>query len=150
MNDIIDLETAIAIAILVLAFAIAIVMYWSVKVSKQLSIALFSAIFFGVAVAMIIWLGFTQQAFETIGLMAFALLVFWLRSAKSIADTARARGQLKDKLSHGKYSTCEVCGSKKLTYHKTPKNPGQLLLGGLTCDNCGAEINIPLDVLWSR
>ena len=144
------LETAIGIAIVVLAFVIVIGMYWSVKVSKQLSIVLFSVIFFGVAVAMIVWLGLTQQAFQNIGLIAFALFVFWLRSAKVIADTAKARGQLQDRLSHGKYSTCEVCGSKKLTYHRTPKNSGQLLLGGLTCDNCGAEINVPLDVLWSR
>jgi hypothetical protein len=125
-------------------------MFWSIKVSKRLSMVVFSVIFFGIAVAMVVWQGFTQQTFENIGVIAVVLFVMWLRFSKSIAETAIARGQLKDRLSQGKYSTCGVCGSKKLTYHRTPKNASQLLLGGLTCENCGAEINVPFDIFMSR
>ena len=144
------MDTAIGIAIVVSVFGMIIFMFWSVSVSKQLSIVVFSVIFLVIAVAMVAWQGFTQQAFENIGFIALALFVMWLRFSKSIADTARARGQLKDRLSQGKYSTCEVCGSKKLTYHRKPKNASQLLLGGLTCDNCGTEINVPFDIFFAR
>jgi len=140
--------TAIAIAVAV--FAVMMVMFWSASVSKRLSIVVFSVIFLGIATAMIIWQGFTQQAFENIGVVAFVLFIVWARFSKSIADTARARGQLKDRLSEGKYLTCGVCGSKKFTYHRMPKNVSQLLLGGLTCDNCGAEINVPISLLLPR
>jgi hypothetical protein len=144
------METTIAIAIVVLIFTMVIVMFWSIKVSKRLSIVVFSVIFFGIAIAMVVWQGFTQQTFENIGVIAVVLFVMWLRFSKSIAETAIARGQLKDRLSQGKYSTCGVCGSKKLTYHRIPKNASQLLLGGLTCENCGVEINVPFDVFMPR
>jgi hypothetical protein len=135
--------------IVVLVLAVFIVMFWSISVSKQLSIVVFSVIFFGIAIAMVVK-HFTQQAFANIGVIAFVLFVIWLRFSKSIGDTARARGQLKDRLSQGKYSTCGICGSKNLTYHRTPKNVSQLLLGGLTCENCGAEINVPLELFMPR
>jgi hypothetical protein len=144
------METAIAIAIVVLIVITVLVMFWSVSVSRQLSIVAFSVIFSGVAIVMIIWQGFTQQAFENIGFVALGLFVMWLRFSKNIADTARARGQVQDGISQGKYSTCDVCGSKKLTYHRMPKNVSQLLLGGLTCENCGTEINVPFDVFMPK
>jgi hypothetical protein len=145
-----NMETTIAIAVVVLVFAVVLVMFWSASVSKQLSAVVFSTIFFVIAVVMIVWQGFTQQVFRDIGFIALALFVIWLRFSKSIADTARARGQLKDRLSQGKYATCEVCGSKNLTYHRVPKNASQLLLGGLTCNNCGTEINVPFDIFLAR
>ena len=144
------METIIAITISVLVIAAVIVMFWSVSVSKQLSVRVFSAIFVIATIAMLIWQGFSLQAFQGIGLVAFMLFLMWFRFSKSIADTARARGQLKSRLSQGKHSTCSICGSKKLTYHRMPKNVSQLLLGGLTCENCGAEINVPFDIFVPR
>ena len=138
------------LAIVFLVVVAVAVMFWSTTVSKRLSITVFSVIFLGVAIAMILWQGFTRQTIENIGGAAFILFIMWLRFSKSTADTARASEQLKDKLSQGRYSTCNVCGSKKLTYHRAPKNIGQLLLGGLTCENCGAEIDVPLNVFTPK
>ncbi len=137
-------------AIVFLVITTVVVMFWSTTVSKRLSVIVFVVIFFGVAIAIILWQGFTQQAMENTGGAAFILFIMWIRFSKSTADTARAREQLKDKLSQGKYSTCKVCGSKKLTYHRTPKNVSQFLLGGLTCENCGAELDVPLNIFMSR
>lgn len=123
-----------------------LVLFWSVKVSKRSSVTRFSIIFLGLAAAFIGWQGFTQQAFENIANLAFIFFVMWFRFSKSIADTARARDQLKNKLSQEKYSTCKVCSSKKLTYHRKPKNVSQLFLGGLTCENCGAELDVSLNI----
>jgi hypothetical protein len=133
------------IVIVLIIVTMILVMFWSIKVSKRFSVTLFGTIFLGIAVAIISWQGFTQQAFENIGFIAIGFLVMWLRLSKSIADTARARNWLEDRLRQSKYSNCEVCG-KKLSYHRTPKNASQLLLGGLTCENCGAEFDVPFDV----
>ena len=137
-------------AIILIFIAAMVAMFWSVNVSKRLSVVVFSVIFFGIAITTIIVQGFTELAFKNIGFFAVALFVGWVRLSKSTADTARAREQLKDRLSQGKYSSCKVCGSKKLTYHRTPKSVSQLLLGGLTCDNCGVEINVPFDIFLPR
>ena len=137
------------IAIVLLVIIVMVVMFWSVKVSKRLSVTLFSLIFLGLAVAMISWQGLTQETFKNIGVIGFVLLVMWLRVAKSIADTARARGQLEGRLAQSKYSTCEVCG-KKLSYHRVPKNLSQVLFGGLSCENCGAEYAVPFEVFLPK
>src|SRR5262245_65514174 len=83
------------IVIVLLVITMVGVLFWSVKVSKRLSVIVFSTIFLGIAVAIIIWQGFTQRAFENIGFIALMLFVGWLRFSKSIADTARARAFLK-------------------------------------------------------
>ena len=139
----------IAIAIGLLITTIVAVMFWSVKVSKRLSIVVFSVIFFGIAVAIIIWQGFTQQAFENIGVVALILFIGWVRFSKSIAETARVRGEFVDRLSQKKRHKCKVCG-QKLSYHRVPKKLSQLLLGGLTCENCGAEYNVPSNLFMPR
>ena len=144
------MKTVIFIAIVLFGSAIIIGLFWIVRVSRRLSIMVFSFIFVCIAVAEISWQGFTQQAVDSIVAAAFILTIGWLRISKSVADTAWARGQLKDRLSRGKYAACSKCGSQKLTYHRMPKNVRQLILGGLTCENCGAEVNIPLDIVFSR
>ena len=141
--------SAMEIAIVLIVISMVVVMFWSVKVSKRLSVTLFSLIFLGIAVAMISWQGLTQETFKNIAVIGFVLLVMWLRLAKSIADTARARGQVETRLVQSKYSTCEVCG-KKLSYHRAPKNLSQILFGGLSCENCGAEYAVPFDVFLSK
>jgi hypothetical protein len=138
------------VLIVFLIIAIMAVMFWSTSVSRQLSIAVFSVIFLGIAIAMLAWQGFTQEAFGNIGLSALVLFLVWLRFSKSIADTARAREQLKVNLSRGRHSACEVCGIKKLTYHRKPKNMSQLLIGGFTCEKCGTELDVTLDMLTQR
>jgi hypothetical protein len=131
------------IAIVLLIITIIGVMFWSVTVSRHFSIMVFTVIFIGVAIAMILWQGFTQQAFENLGVLAFIFLIGWLRFSKSIAETSAARSGLEEN------STCEICG-QKLSYHRMPKNVGQLLLGGLTCKNCGAEFDVSLDRLMPK
>jgi hypothetical protein len=140
------MEVVIILAIII----VMALMFYTVKVSKRWSVVFFIVVYI-VANALIInmW-GITEHTGENILFTGFAFLVIWLRINKSFADTASAREQLKDRLSQGKYSTFEVCGSKKITYHRTPKNIGQLLLGGLTCENCGAEIDVPLDVFMPK
>jgi hypothetical protein len=139
------MEVAIVLIIVIMGG----VLFWSVKVSKRLSVMIFSLTFLGIAVTMIVWQGFTQQALENIGFIALGLLAIWLRFSKNMADAARARSWLEDKLSQSKYSTCEVCG-KKMSYHRTPKNPSQLLFGGLTCENCGAEFDVPFGAFMQK
>jgi hypothetical protein len=103
----------------------------------------------GIAIAIVIWQGFTQQAFEFVGILALALFITWARFSKSIADTTRARNFLENNLSRKNYDTCKICG-KKLSFHRKPKNLSQLLSGGLTCENCGAEFNVPFDAFFPR
>ena len=137
------------IAIVLIVITMVAVMFWSIKVSTRLSVTLFSLIFLGLAVTMIGWQGLTQETLKNIGVMGLILLVMWLRFAKSIADTARARGQLEGRLARSEYSICEVCG-KKLSYHRTPKKLSQILFGGLSCENCGAEYAVPFDVFLAK
>src|SRR5215216_5153750 len=82
-NSKIRMETTIAIAIVLFIITMVIVMFWSVTVSKQLSIVVFGVIFISIAVTMIIWQGFSQQAFENIGFIALVLFVWWFRISKS-------------------------------------------------------------------
>jgi hypothetical protein len=114
-----------------------------------LSIAIFSIIFLGVASAIITDQGFTQQAFGNIAIIAFVFFSMWLSFSKRIADTVRAQHQLEDRLSQSVHSKCKVCG-KKLSYHRRPKKASQLLLGGLTCENCGAEFDVPFAAFFSQ
>ena len=109
----------------------------------------FAAIFFVVVIITIITEGFTGNSIQTIGMFGFILLIIWLRLSKNISDTAKARNWLEEKLRNKKYSKCQTCG-KKMIYHRMPKRLGQLLLGGLTCENCGTEIDVPLDVFMPK
>jgi hypothetical protein len=131
------------ITIVFLVIAMVAVMFWSIKVSRPLSIVVFSVIFLGVAVAMIAWQGFTQQAFENIGFIALALFVMWLRFSKSVADTARARAWLAWMDSESA-AVCEMCGTK-LSYQQVPKNLSFLIWRRFTCPNCGAESKVVID-----
>jgi hypothetical protein len=119
------------------------VMFWSVRVSKRLSVLVFSVIFLGIAVAIIIWQGFTQQAFENTGFIALVLFVMWLRFSKNVADTARARAWL-DWMDSNSSAVCEMCGAK-LSYQEVPKNLGFLILRRFTCPNCGTESKVVFD-----
>ena len=141
------MEIAITTALILLIITVVVVMYWSITVSKQLSVVVFGVIFFGIAIAIVIWQGFTQQAFEFVGILALALFITWARFSKSIADTTRARSFLEKNLSRKNYDTCKICG-KKLPFHRKPKNLSQLLSGGLTGENYGAEFNIPFDAFF--
>ena len=115
--------------------------------APRLSIAVY---FIGFVVRGVYTSGFPEGLIGGAAIGGLFSFISWLRFRKSSIETTRAREQLKGKLSKGKCSACEVCGSKKLTYHRTPKNIGQLLLGGLTCENCGAEISVPFDLFIPR
>jgi transcription elongation factor Elf1 len=120
------------------------IMFWSVKVSKRLSITVFSFIFLGIAIAIIIWQGFTQQAFRNLAFIALALLVGWLRISKSIADTARGRAWL-NWMESRSFAVCEMCGTK-LSYRQVPKDWRFAIWRRFTCPNCGAESKVILEV----
>lgn len=126
-----------------------LIMIASIIVSKQLSIMVFSIIFVGIVIAIINTQGFTQQSFGDIGGIGFIMPIVWVGLSKSILMTTGGHDLLEDRLSFEENSTCEACG-KKLSYHKAPKNVKQILLGGLTCENCGAEFNIPVNIFVSR
>src|SRR5690349_18415327 len=110
------METAIVLAVLIMIG----VMFWSIKVSKRLSIFVFGVIFFGVTVAIVVWEGSTQQAFENIGFVALILFVMWLRFSKSVADTASAR-DWQNWMDSESMAVCEMCGGK-LSYQQVPKD----------------------------
>jgi len=93
--------------------------------------------------------GFTQKSLENIGMIGFILLIGWLRFTDSFVVRTQSPTWLDTKLSQEKYSTCKVCGNE-LSYHSAPKNLRQLLLGGLTCEKCGEEFDIPFDVFMPR
>jgi Zn finger protein HypA/HybF involved in hydrogenase expression len=133
------METAIILAVLIMIG----VMFWSIKVSKRLSVFVFSVIFLGIAVAIAIWQGFTEQAFENIGFSALALLLIWFRFSKSVTDTAQARAWLAWRESELS-AVCQMCGTK-LSYQHVPKNLRFLLLRRFTCPNCGAESKVIFD-----
>ena len=133
------METAIILAVLITIG----VMFWSIKVSKRLSVVVFSAIFLGIAVAIVTWQGFTQHALENIGFIALALFVMWLRFSKSVADTARGRAWLAWMESESS-AVCEMCGTK-LSYQQVPKDLRFLILRRFTCPNCGAESKVIFD-----
>ena len=118
-------------------------MFWSIKVSKQLSVVVFGVIFLGIAAAIIIWQGFTELAFKNIGFIALGLFVIWLRLSKSVADTARGRAWLAWMESESS-AVCEMCGTK-LSYEQVPKDPGFLIWRKFTCPNCGAESKVVFD-----
>ncbi len=98
----------------------------------------FVIIFLIIAVIIISADGFTADSVTAIAVFGFIVFIGWLRLSRSFAETERARSRLEEN------SRCEKCG-KKLSYHRMPKNFGQLLLGGLTCKNCGAEFNVSID-----
>ena len=131
------------IAIILAVFIMIGVMFWSIRVSKRLSVLVFSVIFLGVAVAIVIWQGFTQQAFENIGFIALALFVMWLRLSKSVADTARARAWL-NWMDSESSAVCEMCGTK-LSYQQIPKDISFVIWRRYTCPNCGAESKVIFD-----
>jgi hypothetical protein len=133
------METAIILAVLVMLG----VMFWSIKVSKRLSVFVFGVIFLGVAVAIVIWEGFTQQAFENIGFVALILFVMWLRFSKSVADTASARNW-QNWMDSESMAVCEMCGAK-LSYQQVSKDLKFLFLRRYTCPNCGAESKVIFD-----
>ena len=136
------METVIVLAIVTLI----LIMFLSIKAAKQLSRIVFIIVFLGVSAALIIMDGFTQQSFENIAGIGFILLIIWLRLTDSFVVRAQSPTWLENKLSkQEEYSTCKICG-KELSYHSKPKNLRQLLLGGLTCENCGEEIDIPFNV----
>ena len=84
--------------------------------------------------------GFPKGLVEGIAIGGLFAFIGWLRFRKSLAETERARSRLENN------SKCKVCGNK-LSYHRMPKKPGQFLLGGMTCKNCGAEYDVSLGQL---
>jgi hypothetical protein len=119
------------------------VMFWSVKVSRRFSITVFSVIFLGIAVTMIIWQGFTQLAFKNIGFIALGFFVIWIRLSKSVADTTQGRAWLAWMESETSVE-CEMCGTK-LSYQQVPKDLHFLIWRKFTCPNCGAESKVIFD-----
>jgi hypothetical protein len=143
-----DTESITAIAIVLIIVAYVALMFLSFWISKQFSAALFIIAFLGGAV----YIAFTSRRDDlvvNILIWGLVFVVVWLRLNKASADTARARTQLLDRLNQKNFTVCASCGSQ-LSYHRKPKNLGQLMLGGLTCLTCGAEKNIPLDALFSK
>lgn len=123
-------------------------MILSIWVSSRISKIIFTAVFLVIAVIMAI----TSDRENVVGIiliLGIALMVSWLRINKSVTDYAGARTFLLDRLNQKQYTTCKICGSH-LSYHRKPKNLSQLMTGGLTCQSCGAEKNIPFDVYFSR
>ncbi len=135
-------------AIVVVIIAILLFMFLSVLVSKRFSVIVFSVVFLGGA-AFIVTTSDRENLVVNILIWGLVLTIGWLRINKSFTDTSRAREQLLNRLNNKSYTICKVCGSQ-LLYHQKPKKVSQLMLGGLTCQNCGAESNIPLDVFFSR
>src|SRR5687767_3213298 len=84
--------------------------------------------------------GFPDGLIQGMALGGFLAFLGWFRIRKSFAETERARSRLENNFK------CKVCGNK-LSYHRIPKKLGQLLWGGLTCKNCGAEYDVSLDQL---
>jgi predicted membrane channel-forming protein YqfA (hemolysin III family) len=89
--------------------------------------------------------GFPKGLVEGIAYGGFFSLLFWSGMEKKFADTARARAWL----TANSPATCTSCGTK-LSYHRVPKNLSQLLLGGWTCPNCGAESAAHIDMFKFR
>ena len=131
------------IAIVLVVFIMIGVMFWSIKVSRQLSVKVFGIIFLGIATAIIVWQGFTQLAFKNIGFIALGLFVMWLRFSKSVADTARGRAWMAWMESESS-AVCEICGTK-LSYQQVPKDLRFVIWRRFTCPNCGAESGVILD-----
>jgi hypothetical protein len=131
------------IAIVLLVITIIGAMFWSVTVSRRFSIMVFTIIFIGVAIAIIIWQGFTQRAFENLGVIAFVFLIGWLRFSKSIAETRRARAWW-GWMNSNSLAVCEICGTK-LSYQQIPKDLSFVIWRRYTCPNCGAESKVNFD-----
>jgi len=112
--------------------------------TKPLTAIILIAIFIGISIIFIIDEDLTQTSIDNIIILGVVLLAIWLRFNKTIADTARSRAWLLENLDQKNKATCAICGNK-LSYHRKPKNINQLLWGGLTCQNCGAEIDVDLD-----
>jgi len=131
------------IAIVLFIIAIVGVMFWSVKVSRRFSIIVFGVILLGIAVAIIIWQGFSQQALKDIGFIGLGLFVAWLRISKSYADTVRARAW-SDWMDSKSKAVCKMCDARS-SYQQVQKNLNQLFCHKYTCPNCGAESKVIID-----
>jgi hypothetical protein len=104
---------------------------------KLIAWILIVGFFFGITAASIYAKGFPDGLVQGLLLGGFVAFLGWFRFRKSFAATERARSRLENN------SKCERCGNR-LSYHRMPKNSGQLLFGGLTCKNCGAEYDVSL------
>jgi hypothetical protein len=137
------------IFIVLLILVVFLFMIFSFSISKAFSKAVFIFVFSGVAIAVTIFEGFNENWLNTILITGCILYVVWLRLSNSFADTAKAVAWSAEKFNQEKYSTCRICG-KKMTYHRMPRNFNQLLFGGLSCENCGAESNISINAFMSK
>jgi hypothetical protein len=140
-----NIDIAIGLAVFIVLFIIFSVS----KSEKQFWSIIISIVFFGCAIAIVITQGFTMQSVKGLGLLGLVALLGWFRMKKSSSETAMARASFDSRLTQKRFSKCAVCG-KKMSYHRMPKNFNQLFLGGLTCKNCGAEIDIPFDEFTSE
>ncbi len=123
-----------------------IVVFWILasisKSGRQFTIMLFTLLYSVGIILLVASEGFTVGLLKGLLLLGFLAALTWFRMKKSWVDTAMARSSFDSKLTRKRYSKCNVCG-KKMSYHRMPKNFNQLFFGGLTCKNCGAEIDIP-------
>jgi hypothetical protein len=111
---------------------------------KLLSRILIVGSFVGIVIVFICVDSSLKGLVEGIAAGGFIAFVIWIRfKMKSVSDE-RVLSQVKGRLSRSDISICKKCGTK-LTYHRTPKNFNQLLFGGLSCPNCGAEVDVPFD-----
>ncbi len=129
----------ISIAGIVIVF---LILFFISKSGKQFTIMLFTLLYGAGIIFLVASEGFTVGLIKGLLLLGFLAALTWFRVKKSWADTTTARASFDSKLTQKRYSKCSVCG-KKMSYHRMPKNLNQLFLGGLTCKNCGAEIDIP-------
>ena len=119
------------IAFLILSFKAPKLMAWIVTVGGFLGIVAVNLYIDGFPKGLI--LGLPMGG-------GFALLA-WIRFQKNFADTEKARIWLRAMSIHLKRSyNCKRCGAK-LPYQRTPRNFRQLMWGGWTCSNCGAELD---------
>ena len=124
------LAVIVGLVILVLSFTAPRLLAWILIVGS----------FLGTIAVSVYAKGFPDGLIQGIALGGCLAFLGWLRFRKSFGETERARSRLENN------SNCKVCGNK-LSYHRMPKKLGQLLLGGLTCKNCGAEYDVSLDQL---
>jgi|GEM_PF-5953009 len=137
------------IIITLLVVVTIVIMLFSIMISRQLSIIVLSVILIGLSIIMVSIQGFTQKSLQDIGIFSFLIIIGWHGLSFVTLNTTEGRDWLEDKMNQKEHSTCKVCG-KKMSYHKIPRNMSQILLGGLTCNNCGNESNIPLNIFTAK